>query len=307
MTPSTAPARTDGRKRPAPKRSRAEEERRRARVLRRYRERDGSAREMIARPIRAGGTLVIDRDLLTHGEERLIAHLAPDEPPSNADLVCRSYLAAEPAARRCRAPGPQDALGRPCVEGTTGERSEPEPERWGTTAADGATFRLEPIRARMSIPELRWTHTAAGLTAAPIVVSLREAIATLERYEPFCAVSRAAIRRFDGDSSISSTTLRAELDRVLSSPIVLNRGLREAVLARIGRDRTSMSEIAIRCGRRKRDSKGNESGETSWLARRIGLLPEGGQDRPTPWVHSDVLGLIAWHGLGIAPREVELG
>ena len=67
-----------------------------------------------------------------------------------------------------------------------------------------------------------------------------------------------------------------------------------------------MSEIAIRCGRIKRDRRGNVSGETSWLARRIGLLPEGGGDEPTPWVHSDVLALIARDGLGVSPREVEL-
>jgi len=67
-----------------------------------------------------------------------------------------------------------------------------------------------------------------------------------------------------------------------------------------------MSEIAIRCGRLKRDRKGNESGETSWLARRLGLLPEGGQSTTTPWIHSDVLALITRRGLGISPREVEL-
>jgi len=93
---------------------------------------------------------------------------------------------------------------------------------------------------------------------------------------------------------------------VRESPIVLNRRLRETVLAAIGREGLSMSEIATRCGRIKRDSKGNESGETSWLARRLGLLPEGGQGAPTPWIHTDVLGLIARRGLGISPREVEL-
>ncbi len=31
------------------------------------------------------------------------------------------------------------------------------------------------------------------------------------------------------------------------------------------------------------------------------------ESRPTPWVHSDVLGLIAREGLRISPREVELG
>jgi len=68
-----------------------------------------------------------------------------------------------------------------------------------------------------------------------------------------------------------------------------------------------MSEIATRCGRRKLDANGNHSGETSWLARRIGILPEGGKSTPTPWVSSDVLALIARNGLGIAPREAELG
>jgi hypothetical protein len=67
-----------------------------------------------------------------------------------------------------------------------------------------------------------------------------------------------------------------------------------------------MSEIAIRCGRIKRDGRGNESGETSWLARRLGLLPEGGHDAPTPWIHSEVLALIARDGIGVSPREVEL-
>jgi hypothetical protein len=60
------------------------------------------------------------------------------------------------------------------------------------------------------------------------------------------------------------------------------------------------------CGRIKHDRRGNGSGETSWLARRVGLLPSTPGDRPNPWVHSDTLALIARDGLGIAPREVEL-
>jgi len=62
----------------------------------------------------------------------------------------------------------------------------------------------------------------------------------------------------------------------------------------------------VRCGRVKRDRRGNVSGETSWLARRLGLLPEGGERVPTPWIHSEVLALIARRGLGLCPREVEL-
>ena len=87
---------------------------------------------------------------------------------------------------------------------------------------------------------------------------------------------------------------------------MLNRRLREAVQARLARGHLTMSEIAIRCGRCKRDRRGNVSGETSWLARRIGLASEAGRDQPTPWVHSDVLALIARDGLGLSPREVEL-
>jgi len=87
---------------------------------------------------------------------------------------------------------------------------------------------------------------------------------------------------------------------------VLNRGLREAVQRKVARGELSMSQIAIRCGRIKHDKKGKQSGETSWLARRIGQLRESGMDRPTPWVHTDVLALIARAGLGIAPREIEL-
>jgi hypothetical protein len=54
-----------------------------------------------------------------------------------------------------------------------------------------------------------------------------------------------------------------------------------------------MSEIARRCGRTKRDARGNISGETSWLARRIGLLPEAGRERRWSWTHTNVLALIA--------------
>ncbi|HYB24222.1 MAG TPA: hypothetical protein VED41_10520, partial [Solirubrobacteraceae bacterium] len=78
------------------------------------------------------------------------------------------------------------------------------------------------------------------------------------------------------------------------------------VLSAVDVQELSMSEIAIRCGRVKRDRRGNEAGETSWLSRRLGLAPEGGHSTPTPWIHSDVLALIARSGLGISPREVEL-
>ena len=36
--------------------------------------------------------LVVDRDALTLGDCRLVAHLAADEPVQNAALVCDHYL-----------------------------------------------------------------------------------------------------------------------------------------------------------------------------------------------------------------------
>jgi hypothetical protein len=142
------------------------------------------------------------------------------------------------------------------------------------------------------------------------VVSVREVIARLESYEPVRSLTTRALmlqtRAETRAEIVSTTVLRAEIERVRESPIVLNRGLREAVLQRIEREGLSMSEIAIRCGRIKRDGSGNVSGETSWLARRLGMLAEAGRSAPTPWIHSDVLALIARSGLAISPREVEL-
>ncbi len=273
--------------------------RRRGRVLRSYRGENGSRRELLTRPGARGSLLVIDRDAAPGRDERLIAHLGADEPAGNALLAALSYLAADPSSRACRALHARDAHRDPFPEPRL-----PTSPRAPEVVCTEATFRLLPIPAGMSIPALRWTRAGSAAPAAP--VSLRDAIATAECYEPFRELTRAAIARHDGDPGISTCTLRAELARVLDSRIVLNRGLREAVLERLDAGEESLSEIAIRCGRVKRDSRGT-TGETSWLARRIGLLPEGGQPQPTRWVHSDVLALIARDGLGIAPREVELG
>jgi hypothetical protein len=157
----------------------------------------------------------------------------------------------------------------------------------------------------MSIPELRWCREGPGHASECEPLSLREAIAALESYEPLQELTLVALASCGHSGEVSTTVLRSELARVQESPIVLNRRLREVVLAAVERGESSMSEIAIRCGRVKRDRRGNESGETSWLARRLGLLPEGGRSTPTPWIHSDVLALIARRGLGVSPREVE--
>jgi hypothetical protein len=171
----------------------------------------------------------------------------------------------------------------------------------------GRSYRLERLATGLSIPEVRWRqHPPVRDGGEPRPVSVREAISCLESYQPVRALTQRALAIHRGDCRVSTAVLRVELARVQESPIVLNHRLREVVLATVERQGVSMSELAMRCGRIKRDCKGNESGETSWLARRLGILPEGGKDAPTPWIHSDVLALIARHGLGISPREVEV-
>jgi hypothetical protein len=277
-------------------------------LLASYLDDDGRGREVIARRGAADSTLVVDRDAATLGDARLVAHLAADEPPQNAATVCDSYLRdLARGAAGCRALSDQDALLAPFVESFESEPSTPA-ATGGRAPLDGRgrAYSLELVASARSIPELRWWRSPAEHGASGETVSLREAIAALERYEPLCALTGRELRRHEHDPGVSTSVLRAELARVHSSPIVLNRGLREAVLTIVAAEELSMSEIAIRCGRVKRDRRGNEAGETSWLARRLGLAPESGRGAPTPWIHSDVLGLIARQGLSVSPREVEL-
>jgi len=279
------------------------------RVLRRYRDTGGELRELAIRAGAHGSLLLLDRDAAGPGAERLVAHLAADEPRRNAVLAARLYLDADPESRRCRALEESDEQRPPLTAPAASALTDLHGCATSVLAGSFA-FRLRRVPGDMSIPSLRWTRSDAGAGANANVhctVSLREAVAEAESYEPFCELTRAALARWERDGRVSSTVLRAELSRVLDSPIVLNRALREAVVAKVSRREATMSEIAMRCGRLKRDSRGNATGETSWLARRVGLLPEGGAQHPTRWVHSDVLALIARQGLGIAPREVELG
>jgi hypothetical protein len=274
------------------------------RRLARYACPDGGLREVLTLPGAVGSVLVVDRDAHTLGDRRLVAHLAADEPPENAALVCESYMRDVRVRRcRCRRVTPEDLELVPF----TGCR----PELDGACGLDDARDRhgnaywLEPRATGMTIPELRWRREPPS--GASRLVSVRDAIAGLESYEPVRTTTLAALTSHHEDPTVSTVVLRGELERLQKSTIVLNRGLREAVLAAIERQGLSMSQIALRCGRVKRDANDNESGETSWLARRLGLLPEGGLRTRTPWIHSDVLALIARRGLGISPHEVELG
>jgi hypothetical protein len=264
-----------------------------------------------------GCVLVVDRDAVTLGDRRLVAHLAADEPAPNAALVCAHYL-ADASRGRCRRVNAEDLTGRSSAENEELRRlangSPPGTELVDRRVAgeDGDyhyyVYRLGLVRTDQSTTALRWRrHARGGGLGAPTPVCLREVIGAIESYEPVCGLTLRELAMHRDDPEVSVAVLRGELERLRESPIVLNRKLRQAVLAAVERHGLSMSEIALRCGRVKRDRRGNASGETSWLARRVGILPESGAAAPTPWVHSDVLALIARNGLGISPREVELG
>lgn len=274
------------------------------RLLGSYRDGRGREREIVCVGEPAGARLVLDRDVHGAGEVLLLARLHPDEPAANARLLCGLYLEDPSRQGRCRAVraadlDPFEDDGTPKAAPHDSHVTPPEP-----AAVDslGRAYALAAVDSGLTIPELRWQRAGSP----PRTVSLRDAVGALESYEPLLSMTRRALGGCRTGGALSTVVLRAELARVEASPIVLNRALRAAVTGAVDRGEASMSEIAMRCGRIKRDRRGNESGETSWLARRLGLLPEGGHTEPTPWIHSDVLGLIARRGLGVSPREVEL-
>jgi len=271
-----------------------------------YLDDEGRPRELVALPGHAGSVLVLDRDAATLCDRRLVAHLAADEPRENAELVCRHYL-EDTRGRWCRSVRPEDLRTDPLVQREHDEQGELDRQHTCIVDRDGNNYRLRLVPGERSTRQLRWCRRSARADDCSWEqAGLREVIAALENYEPMRTLTERAITSHANDSSVALTRLRGEFDRLCASPIVLNRGLREAVLEAIDRRGTSMSEIALRCGIVKRDRRGNLSGETSWLARRIGIMPEGGRTAITPWIHSDVLAAIARKGLGIGPREVEL-
>jgi hypothetical protein len=250
-----------------------------------------------------GSRLVVDRLVAGAADPRLVAHLAADEPDLNAVVITDIYL-ADPR-RRARRLTEDDILEPPHVQ-ADGRPIGPDPV---LTDRHGIRFRLGMIDpGELGLPEFRWLRLPPdGVEGPADCVSSRQVVGALEDYEPVRSLNAAVIARHLRDPTVSVATLGLELRRLGTSPIVLNRRLREAVLDASARRGVSLSAIALACGRVKYDQRGRRSGETSWLARRVGLLNDDASRRPTPWVHTDVLGLIARNGLGIAPHEVELG
>lgn len=263
----------------------------------RYLAADG-VREVVLLPGACGSRLLVDRRAADGDDARLLAHLHRDEPDGNAALVCREFLAD--SWRAARGLRDSDFADVPADERpSAGETYRP------AVLTDALGYRYF-LRASGNPAELRWHRESRGLSGRPRRMSARDVVGALESYEPVCTMTRAAVSRYRRDRSVSVAALSVELRRIEESPIVLNRQLRNAVLAAVQDLGVSFSAIAVACGRIKHDQRGNGSGETSWLARRVGLLPSAPGARPNPWVHSDTLALIAREGLGIAPREVEL-
>jgi hypothetical protein len=234
-----------------------------------------------------------------------VARIAADEPRINAAIVGGLYL-ADTRRPACRPVTSEDFDPAALVDPDPLAPVIPGPV---LVDRNGARFRLAAVAcAEYRVPELRWLREPpAGACGPAECVSARRVVGALEDYEPVRSLTTAAVDRHRRDPGLSVSTLGLELRRLGASPIVLNRRLREAVIDANSRRGISLSAIALACGRAKLDHRGRHSGETSWLARRVGLVSDDAGRRPNPWVHSDVLALIARNGLGLAPHEVELG
>jgi hypothetical protein len=274
--------------------------------LARYVDAEARTRELLAVPGHGGSVLVLDRDAATLCDRRLVAHIAADEPPENVALVCRHYL-EDSRGRWCRRVCPEDLEQAPFGDVESPPQS-PDASVGCLWDGDGNAFRLAPLPGNHAAAQLRWWRRRSDSAEEGVwePIKLRDVVGALESYEPVRALTENAIACHRDDPDLIVARLGRELERLCTSPVVLNRGLREGVLDAINRGGATMSEIAFRCGVVKRDHRGKPSGETSWLARRIGVMPEGGASTITPWIHSDVLAVIARDGLGVSPREVEL-
>ena len=267
-----------------------------------YLDDQGRRRTLVAGHSVDGDVLVIDRHADTLADPRLVARLTADEPAINARIVAELYL-SDPAGRFARALDDRDW--GPPVAGTEAT-DDPDgldvPDAGELRDGGGRRYRLAAVEEHRYGRQTRWLRR--GVRGRAQTVTLRTVIGALEAYEPARALTRAAVDR--PPCGASTEVLAGELRTLERSPLVLNRALREAVHQRVRSGELSLSCIAARCGRGKRRATGLRVGDTTWLQRRLGALPETGTSKPTPWIHTDVLALIAREGLGVEPREVEL-
>ncbi len=280
----------------------------RGRCRGRYREEDtGAVRSIVALAGAGGSVVVVDRLAGTKADARVVACIAAEEDPGNAALIAQLYLADENRGR-CRELTREDLAASPAnAAGDAGQDDDAVAPDYtdGVLDEEGVRYSIRELGGgEGAARELRWARRDPG--GVWRALTLRETIAHFEAYEPFMAMTAAAVAENKDDPAVGVATLHCELRRQQQSPIVLNRGIRAAVLRAVSEQGLSLSEIAARCGRRHSGCDDFSSGDTTWLQRRIGVKKEAGSDRPTKWVHTDVLALIARDGLGLAPHEVEV-
>ena len=251
----------------------------------------GIAREVVVLRGARGTTLVVDRERATQRDPRLLGELAREEPIANAKALVADYMRRSPAQRRC-AP-------------LTGARShhvaarEPPQLPRQLCGPDGSWYRIAEIGAEPgACGALRWQRTLPATRGARgSVTTLRDVVGALESYGPAIAMSEHAIA---ANPTVDHKVLAGEIKKLRNSTLVLNRRLREAVEAALAVS-MPLCEIAARCGRYRRDCA--ETGEGSWVARRVGIAADGGAT--TPWITSDTLSQIA-EAIGLDPQDVEI-
>ena len=195
-------------------------QRRTSTPLAHYTDRDGREREIVGIPGAGGSMLVVDRIHGGVGEERVVAHLCPDEPNENARIVTSLYL-SDPRPRRCRALRDEDLHGAPPDWTTEQQMLADQAEAQDQEAlVDQDRFAYELAeQGLLAVRELRWQRRSPDGSAEP--VTLRQVIGALQSYEPARTRTAQALQRYDGDGEISVTCLRGEFERISSSSSVL--------------------------------------------------------------------------------------
>ncbi len=142
--------------------SRAKHRRSRKRhdLLGRYADPRGDVREVVSLPGALGSVLVVDRDSSTLGDARLLAHLASDEPPENARLVCDSYL-QDGRGRWGRPVTPEDLQTVPFAEEQRLQaRAGAPPCEVELTDRHGCGYRLQVVPGERCGLQVRWCRSS---------------------------------------------------------------------------------------------------------------------------------------------------
>jgi len=167
----------------------------------------GATREIVCVPGAGGSRLVVDRDALTGGDGRLVAHLASDEPPENDRIVTEVYI-ADDSKGNCRPVEAEDLELTPYTSSSPSTDCEASPDT-ELIDSDGVVYRIQETSEDGSFPELRWT-SSTGSTGQeePIAVTLRDVVARLEDYEPARTITSTVLTVHHDNRCLSTGRLQ---------------------------------------------------------------------------------------------------